>query len=222
MQLQRWEIINHLIKKNGYKTYLEIGYYKGWSFDRVKCEQKTAVDPNPSKYEWMEKSDSLWLGEESDFPEGGIREIFKGTSNSFFGYYQGDRKWDIIFIDGLHESPQVDKDIQNALKHLNPGGTIVVHDCNPSSYEMTTTGTAAGEWTGDVYRSAIRVKMSFGSALFYVIDTDYGVGVLKPYDRSDLNHPVVNLPWEAFDPNREKLLNLISCEEFLEREKINQ
>ncbi len=35
--MTRWDIINHFIKKNDYKNYLEIGYYKGWSFDAVEC-----------------------------------------------------------------------------------------------------------------------------------------------------------------------------------------
>ncbi len=47
--MQRWDIINHFIEKNNYKKYLEIGYYKGWSFDKVICDEKTAVDPTPSK-----------------------------------------------------------------------------------------------------------------------------------------------------------------------------
>lgn len=216
--MKRWDIINHLIKENGYKSYLEIGYYKGWSFDRVECEQKTAVDPNPCKEQWMEKSDSLWLGEDSNYPDGGIKEIFKGTSDLFFTYYgENDRKWDIIFIDGLHKSEQVDKDIQNALKHLSPGGTIVMHDCNPSSYEMTTTGTSLGEWTGDVYKSAAAIKFSYEDE-FYVVDSDYGVGVLKPTWSSDRITSHFFGTWEYFDENRKELLNLISPEEFLKRE----
>lgn len=213
--MQRWDIINHLIKKNGYKSYLEIGYYKGWSFDRVECYEKTAVDPNPSKTPEQES----WITGSANYE--GMTCIIKLTSDRFFE--TGSGIYDIIFIDGLHESSQVDKDIQNALKHLNPGGTIVMHDCSPSSHQMTTTGTVNGEWTGDVYKSAIKSLQAFGNDEFCVVDTDYGVGILTPkgpkwnYEASIYD----DYDWKNFNLNRKVLLNLISPEEFLEREKIN-
>lgn len=211
--MQRWDIINHLIKKNGYKSYLEIGYYKGWSFDRVECYEKTAVDPNPSKTPEQES----WITGSANYE--GMTCIIKLTSDQFFE--TGSGIYDIIFIDGLHESSQVDKDIQNALKHLNPGGTIVMHDCSPSSIEMATTGTANGEWCGDVYKSAIYQNFNW-KGNFYVIDTDYGVGILKPYS---LHKNIEDWPkpptFEDFLNNKGFWINLISPEEFLEREKIN-
>jgi predicted O-methyltransferase YrrM len=39
------------------------------------------------------------------------------------------KKFDIVFVDGLHIEEQSTKDIHNALKVLNENGTIVVHDC---------------------------------------------------------------------------------------------
>src|SRR5581483_4327771 len=226
MSLMRWDIINHLIKQNNYKSYLEIGYYKGWSFDRIECGQKIAVDPNPCKTpEEQSFTGTVYgLGTTS---LGGQQMLFKMTSDDYFKLQEtGDKnvevqvKFDIIFIDGLHKSEQVDRDIQNALKHLSPGGTIVLHDCNPSSYEMTTTGTAAGEWTGDVYRAFIKARTS---PLFYgyVIDTDYGVGILTPLKASeedDLLASVGDVNYQQFDTNRKAYLNLISPEEFLKRE----
>lgn len=47
--MHRWDVINHFIKKHNYHSYLEIGYFKGWSFDNVQAPFKIAVDPNPSK-----------------------------------------------------------------------------------------------------------------------------------------------------------------------------
>jgi len=213
----RWEIINHLIKEYSYKTYLEIGYYKGWSFDRIECETKQAVDPNPCKTSDQEK-----LFSAANWPwhleEGGT--LVKSTSDDYFGESSESVKWDIIFVDGLHESQQVDRDIQNALKHLSPGGVIVMHDCNPSSYEMTTTGTASGEWTGDVYKSATKLLDAFGYNEFYVVNTDYGVGVLRPKGPSwNYEASIYDLAtWDEFCNDREGHINLISPEEFLKRE----
>lgn len=221
----RWDIINHLIKENGYKTYLEIGYYKGWSFDRVECEQKLAIDPNPCKYESQKKEwEDKWKNWAIDLL--GAREvIYPYTSDHYFDYLESHNiadktKIDIIFIDGLHESQQVDKDIQNALKHLSPGGTIVMHDCNPSTYEMTTTGTASGEWTGDVYKSFIKARALY-TLNAYTVDTDYGVGIVKimPLQDKFISVPFGSIPdWGMFDKNRAELLNLVSPEGFLKRE----
>lgn len=224
----RWDIINHLIKVNGYKTYLEIGYYKGWSFDRVECAFKVAVDPNPCKTPDQEKvitGSMINLGEE----EGILGMIYKKTSDEFFNQIDPTSRFDLIFIDGLHESSQVDRDIQNALRHLNPGGTIVMHDCNPSRYEMTTTGTVNGEWTGDVYKSFIRFRDRYeDKCRSYCVDTDYGVGVIKPLKEGEFQDTEFGLleslglpesiEWNLFLYFKKELLNLITPEQFLQRE----
>ena len=43
----RTSIINHLIKKNNFKKYLEIGVRKGNNFNKIEIDFKIAVDPNP-------------------------------------------------------------------------------------------------------------------------------------------------------------------------------
>jgi hypothetical protein len=224
--MYRWDIINHLIKQNNYKSYLEIGYYKGWSFDKVICEDKVAVDPNPSKDKFQQemKYGSLLCNQPENY------HLYKQTSDDFFKESPPEWEYDIIFIDGLHESQQVDRDIQNALKHLSPGGVIVMHDCNPSSYEMTTTGTPQGEWTGDVYRSFIRLRAT-SPFLCYVVDTDYGVGIVKPHKGSipgttlsvrNLEENDIYNNWGYFDSHRILSLGLISVKEFLEIETNEQ
>jgi hypothetical protein len=226
--MNRWDIINHFIKKNNYKSYLEIGYYKGWSFDQVICENKEAVDPNPCKT--IEQESKMGMFNE---PEG---LIIKATSDQFFNNLSSPNdKWDIIFIDGLHESEQVYKDIMNSLDHLSEGGTIILHDCNPPKYEHTTTGID-GCWTGDTYKAFIRWRYENFEQFSYTIDTDWGCGIINPnfsetkikmgvyidetddYSAFPIEKGINN--WSEFDEHRKKLLNLISVEEFLDREKI--
>lgn len=220
--MNRWDIINAFIEKHNYKSYLEIGYYKGWSFDQVKCERKLAVDPNPCKTLLQEK----WASHTAyRLPEGG--SIAKMTSDEFFALASRQllltpiAYLDIIFIDGLHEANQVEKDIHNALKVLSPGGTIVLHDCNPPKYEHTTTGID-GCWTGDVYKTAIKIAQD-PNYTFYTVDTDWGVGVLRPVTGMRVNGRTFGesmTKWEFFDKNRQDLLNLISVEEF--KTKMNE
>lgn len=233
--MNRWDIINAFIEKHNYKTYLEIGYYKGWSFDQVKCEHKAAVDPNPSKTPEQEAlpyygfiTDRVPdLSAPFDKVDLTFSEIItKSKSDDFFSRLILDvAKWDIIFIDGLHEASQVEKDIKNALKFLSPGGTIVLHDCNPPKYEHTTTGIG-GCWTGDTYRAFVKFRLQYPEYESFTVDTDWGCGVI-------LTPPVVGfhidygikeinrlLNWDYFNEHRSDLLNLISVEEF--KTKVNE
>lgn len=218
IMFHRWDIINHFIKKNDYKNYLEIGYYKGWSFDQINCEYKTAVDPSPSKTPYHEsmKHGNIF------FSEGHINPIYKVTSDEFFSgkvVIEND-EWDIIFIDGLHESEQVYKDIMNSLDHLSEGGTIILHDCNPPLYEHTTTGID-GCWTGDTYKAFIRFKDRYPEYESYCVDTDWGCGVIKtpPVIGFFIDDGLSPNDWEYFNEHRKSLLDLITVQEFLEREK---
>lgn len=216
--MYRWDIINHFIEKRDLRNYLEIGYYKGWSFDRVNCQHKSAVDPNPSKTIEQER-----MGDPSPFnwmKLGEYQGLIKSTSDEFFSRLSNKANYDIVFIDGLHEANQVGRDVENSLDHLEDNGVIILHDCSPSSYEMTTTGVpGTGEWTGDCYKALIRFR-EFTEYFTCVVDTDYGVGVIDTSRPSELllsNEEVQKAcdSWDYFNENRKSLLNLVSTEEFL-------
>lgn len=224
--MTRWDIINHLIEQNDYKSYLEIGYYKGWSFDQVRCNWKTAVDPNPCKTleqeVWPKGYGTIDLGNNrTAFSSRGSELIVKLTSDEFFNKIEEDATYDIIFIDGLHDADQVKKDITNSLKHLSVDGVIILHDCNPPLYGHTTTGID-GCWTGDAYKAVLKYKEGRFDNQLYVVDTDWGVGILHATvslgDFSTI--PVRDYKqgiesWAYFDKNRKELLNLVSVNDFL-------
>lgn len=229
--MNRWDIINSFIEKHNYKSYLEIGYYKGWSFDQVKGPLiKVAVDPNPSKLDkditmpYGERRIVAFLGEfQKDLNEAQTEVLYKLTSDDFFNE-EKDSVFDIIFIDGLHEASQVEKDIKNSLNHLSPRGTIILHDCNPPQYEHTTTGID-GCWTGDTYKAWLKYRAE-SPYLTYTIDTDWGVGVIDTKKSAiihgDLGYmihldEIYNIQWEGFNSKRIELLNLISIEDFKTR-----
>lgn len=128
--MQRTKIINSLIEKNNYTSYLEIGFGDGVNFQTVVCEKKIAVDPTPFKME-----------------EG----LITTTSDDFFN--NNKIKYDLIFIDGLHHSDQVERDIINGYKALNKGGMLLIHDCNPWEEVITRIPRETLAWTGDVFRA---------------------------------------------------------------------
>ena len=178
----RWDIINDLIKKNGYKSYLEIGVYnKEWNFNKIICKHKVGVDPNPS-----------------------VGATYAVTSDEFF--VKNYDKFDIIFIDGLHHYEQVSKDIHNSLNALNAGGSIVVHDCNPTTKEMQQVPRIQGEWTGDVWRAWIEYRL-YENLSMKVYDVDYGVGIIQIGKQEPLI--VDNPTYEQFSINKKEWLNLV-------------
>ena len=104
----RYDLINTLIQKFGFKNYLEIGVSDpSECFNNVICENKMGVDPG------------------LEFPDNPVK--YPMTSDDFFSSLEKGNldldpgfRWDVIFIDGLHISTQVMKDVINSLYHLNP------------------------------------------------------------------------------------------------------
>ena len=191
----RWEIINRLIEKYGYKSYLEIGVKDGVCFSRVNCGLKTGVDIEP-----------LILG----------RRIVSMGSDEFFSLTPS--KYGIIFIDGDHHEEQVSRDIQNALKHLKPGGTIVMHDCSPPDKKYANAEREEGQvlWSGTAYRSFLKLRHTDPDLKMCVVDIDWGCGIVQRGEQKLIDIPS-DYTWYDYDTNRVKWLDLISIEEFQRR-----
>lgn len=194
--MQRSEIINKLIKKCNFKNYLEIGIYDGDCFNKINCEQKTGVDPDPI------------LFNEKEF-------VIEKTSDDFFKDYKG-KKFDIIFIDGLHHSEQVTKDIENALINLTDDGIIVLHDALPQEEVHQIVPRISGNWTGDVWKSIYQLKITRSDIEINTINTDWGCVILrKKYQPlfEQINEP---LDWHFFCKYHFSFLNVQSVEWFNE------
>lgn len=166
--INRVTIINRIIEKNNYQSYLEIGVSTGESFLNVVCNKKVGVDPDKTS----------------------VATVFM-TSDDFFVHIDDDEKFDIIFIDGLHEWHQCYRDIINAIRHLSPRGTIICHDMNPLIEQWVSNNSDNGIWTGDVYRSLIELRATRSdveSTLLY--DSDMGIGIIR---KKQLSNPPVNI-----------------------------
>ncbi len=194
--MERYDIINHLIRKRGYSRYLEIGVLSNAAFYAVKCYHKDGVDPNG-------------------------QAIYTMTSDEFFEKEMSGRpekcNYDIIFIDGLHEANQVFRDINNSLKYLNNGGIIVMHDCLPNNEDEQLPNPPGGRpWTGTAWHAFAALRCSRKDLSMCVIDTDYGCGIIER-GYQELWPEEVKFTWEYFLKNRNALMNVISTHEFLRR-----
>ena len=192
--MQRWEIINNIIPRYGFKDYLEIGVSDPqWCYDNVICQNKDSVDPgvefmpNPVKY--------------------------KMTSDEFFNTIPKDKKWDVIFIDGLHVAKQVIQDIHNALDHLSPNGFILLHDVNPTNVWLQRENYSIDginrQWNGTVWKAYYALRITRPDLTMCVLDTDWGVGVIRR--GTQVLAPADNTfyDYNMFDANRVEYLNLI-------------
>ena len=162
---KRIDIINGLIDENGYKSYLEIGLGDGKHFESIKLLDKYGVDPNVP-----------------DFIKTGLTK--EQTSDDFFEWYSKEcsedagHKFDLIFIDGLHHADQVERDIVNSWKCLNKGGTILIHDIKPPSFESQIVPRESKIWCGDVWRAWNGLKKRYGTLNLDYIDEEFGLGVI--------------------------------------------
>lgn len=185
----RQDIINKIIQKYDYKSYLEIGVASpDATFNKINVAYKVSVDPR-TDYQYT----------------------YNLTSDDFFRANK--ENFDCIFIDGLHHSEQVYRDIKNSLKILNEGGTIVCHDMNPPSEASQIVPQAAGEWCGDCWKAWMNLRFRHSDLSMFVVNTDYGVGIIRKgfQKRVPLSF---DLSYANFDKNRKEWLNLVTVEEF--------
>lgn len=204
--MNRVEIINYLIREYGYKNYLEIGVCNPKiCFDHIVCDNKSGVDPgvefaqNPVKYQMT-----------SD-------EFFDKLKSNQLDIHP-DTKWDLIFIDGLHISDQVKKDILNSVEHLSWNGLIILHDCNPPSIwyarEDYIQDGRTQPWNGTVWKAIYWLRTHRDDLDVCVLDTDWGVGVVRK-SKSELipfDNPFYE--YNKFSQNRQRDLNLIPVQDF--------
>lgn len=134
------------------------------------------------------------------------------SSDEFFS--QNRHTFDIIFIDGLHEAHQVERDITSSLYMLNENGSIVVHDVNPQTFQMQHVPRAVREWTGDCWRAWVKLRAARADLSMFVVDVDHGVGLIRRGRQQCIRIPVA-LTYDALDTHRRLWLNLISKKQFL-------
>ncbi len=150
----RMDLINLLIRKRGYRRYLEIGCFADQCFREIAVEHKVGVDPC----------------------SGGTVRM---TSDAYFAeaIERGER-FDIVFIDGLHHHDQVYRDVINALEVLTPGGAILMHDCLPPDRYHETAADGNIQFCGTCWRAFVmfrqRPDLDAITANF-----DYGVGLIR-------------------------------------------
>lgn len=211
-QPKRTEIINFLLKEyNRQTTYLEIGVRNPEdNFNKINATEKYSVDPG------------------IEFESNPVD--FKFTSDVFFEkLQQGDlleknKKFDVIFIDGLHLADQVDRDIQNALLFIKDDGFIILHDCNPptqfhaSEEYYYRLSPSEDMWNGTTWKAFFKARQN-ENLFSCCVDTDWGIGIISKTRNIGLPTKIENpfYEYKVFENNRKESLNLISFDEFKDK-----
>ncbi len=185
----RTDILLHLVKTRGYRSYLEIGVAAGLTFDRIPCARKVGVDTG------------------TEHPAITNRL----SSDDFFA--QNTERFDLIFIDGHHEEHQVLRDVEHALACLNPGGVVVCHDINPAQEDYQRSPYVGN---GTCWRAWVRLRATRPDLAMEAVDTDHGCGIIAPGTQVCIADPTP-LTWERLVAHRQEWLNLISVDDFYHR-----
>ena len=188
----RFDIINKIIKKKKFESYLEIGCQSDVNFSKIIIKNKIGVDPQ----------------------SGGTHRM---TSDDFFK--QNKSTFDLIFIDGLHVYEQVLKDIENSLKVLNENGVILIHDCLPAKIWHQTIPQTHSSWNGDVWKSIVKSRTRIDIDT-YTIEADQGLGLILKRENKDLLVDKIenfkNLKFRDYYIHHKKFMRIIDENDVLE------
>ena len=210
--MERSDIINHLIKQYNYKSYLEIGYGTGYTFNKINIENKVGVDGGNG----TPSTDTVVVRMRSE-------DYFKLALEQEFD------KFDIIFIDGLHEEKQTDRDIANSLKCLTDNGIIVCHDILPEIFEQVYRAPNTLGGLGNSYLSFAKLRTKNKNLSMCSLDfanepsTQEGIGigiikkghqVLYPLSMDDGATPEEK--YKFYADNKQNLMNIVKLSRFKE------
>lgn len=177
------ELINHVIAKNNYKTYLELGIGAAKeTWNQIQNVTKTGVD----------------------FSVHGPN-IHTTTTDAFFKYNTA--KYDVIYIDADHEESSVMRDFENSLRFIEENGIIFMHDVGPENFEntaLTASGTAYLAWI------KIRSEKYYARAFEFPNGDVIGMVFVNKIGIPLKN---VEYSWDFYNQNKKDVLNFMILDE---------
>jgi hypothetical protein len=168
-------------------SYLEVGVFRGVTFNSLEAARKVAVDPK-----FAFDFSPIAAADPSI-------EFWQTTSDRYFGTIADPaRLFDVVYLDGLHTFEQTLRDLLNAMSLLKSGGVIVVDDVFPSSYVASlpsiedfkrvriASGVQSRDWMGDVYRLIFFISSFCQQYDYRTINDNHGQLVLWRGTRAEV------------------------------------
>lgn len=159
-------LVEHLAQWLRPERYLEIGVLNGESMKRIQnhATECYGVDVTFSHRNYNNNV-----------------KLFEMPSDDFFSILNPNIKFDMIFIDGLHEKSQVYRDFINSKDRIIEDGLIVLHDTYPMDDAMIQPW-----FCHDAWEAAQKIKKEFRDE-FEMITLPFnpGLTIMKKmrYDR---------------------------------------
>lgn len=179
--MDRHVVIQRILDLFENPRYLEIGVDQGHTFHKLQAAEKYAVDVKFAFDVPHAKSSS----------ENVNTYYYEMPSDDFFTLEAGSqKKFDVVFIDGLHTFDQTLRDFFHASYALNEGGVIIIDDVMPSSYAAsipdldltrkfwTATANPDGAWMGDVFRLVFFIEDYLTSFSYATVAENHGQTVM--------------------------------------------
>ena len=191
---KRSQIINKLTNK--YDKYLEIGVEYGECFNETHFVNKVGVDPDPKFSPKVEQE--LFLLTSDDF----FQQYFINDSICIDSLEIVKPLFDVIFIDGMHQSEYFLRDINNSIHFLNEKGQIFIDDILPFNYNEQLkipikhyyeNGILKyGEnWTGDIWKVVYHILLHYNDNIYdfkYFYNINFrGIAVFKIKNKFQIN-----------------------------------
>jgi hypothetical protein len=197
-------IINFYAKLNNYMTYLEVGGQPNAgdrsTFSQVEIKYKDTIDPGVHV-------------EDDGMPKN--CKHYEMTSDAFFKKYKNSKKYDLIFIDGLHEHEQVYRDIEGSLSCLSENGTIVLHDMLPPSRKLEDINR-----TGTCWRAFADFRRKRKDLEMFTVPppwgTEDGLSIIR-FGKQEVFEKEIEYTYDFFLDNKVSLMNIITWDQFLRR-----
>lgn len=152
--------INHLAGMNGARSYLEIGVSEGSTFFGVQIPNKTAVDPR-FRFDVVAR-------------RAAGQDFHAIPSDAFFTMPEHKaRRFDVIFLDGLHTFEQTFRDFCALSGNAHDDTIWIIDDVYPidvysalrnpkdAAFYRKEKGRPGASWHGDVYKVVLAIHDFF-------------------------------------------------------------
>lgn len=208
--MNRYEFLTALHAIVGTRRYLEIGVQTGASLTCAdSAETIVGVDPDLGNLQYQPKHAVLIEATSDDF---------FASEPEFIGP-DGQSWLDVVFIDGLHHSDQVWKDLANASRLGHPKTLYVLDDVLPRNDGEASRQMCPGDWTGDVWKVLSPAAVSLEDKhpnFFFTVDTfPTGVAVFGGIFASEGMDEMLPLLMPEFLSEREVPASIKSREDSL-------
>lgn len=152
--------INRLAAMNRARSYLEVGVSNGATFFSVEVAEKFAVDPR-FKFDAAARQSPT-------------QRFFEMTSDAFFALPEcSTKKFDFIFLDGLHTFEQTFRDFCALSGNAHDDTIWMIDDVYPTdvfsalrdqkqaAYYRKERGGVGASWHGDVFKTVLAIHDFF-------------------------------------------------------------